>query len=82
MKYTVYVLSSLIIKKSYVGLTDNLQKRLKEHNLGQSYFTKRYKPWKVIYTELLDSLLEARKREKYLKSASGRRLVLKKLFNN
>ncbi len=70
----------LVAKKSYVGLTDNVERRLEEHNAGISYFTKQHRPWKVIYTEELNTLLEARKREKYLKSASGRRLVLKKLF--
>lgn len=81
MKYIVYVLSNTVARKSYVGLTDNLDRRLKEHNSGDSYYTKRYAPWKVIYTEELNSQFEARKREKYLKSASGRRLVLKKIFS-
>ncbi len=80
MKYIVYVLSSIKTKKSYVGFTDNLERRLEEHNKGRTYFTKQYMPWKVIHTEFFDSLSEAVKREDYLKSSSGRRLVLKKLF--
>ncbi len=82
MKYFVYVLSSLKTNKSYVGSTDNLDRRLKEHNSGKTYFTKQHIPWKIMYTESFNSLFEARTREKYLKSASGRRLVLKKLFEN
>jgi len=81
MSYTVYVLLSLVAKKSYVGFTDNLKRRIKEHNAGITSFTKRYKPWKVIYMEEFETQFEAREREKYLKSASGRRLVLKKLFD-
>ncbi len=81
MKYNVYILSSTVTRKSYVGFTDNLDRRIKEHNSGDSYYTKRYAPWKVIYNEELNSQAEARNREKYLKSASGRRLVLKKIFN-
>ena len=80
MKYTVYVLKSLNQNKSYVGFTDNLERRIKEHNQGKSYYTKRYKPWELIYKEEYDNYEDAVKREKYLKSASGRGLVLKKLF--
>ncbi len=78
--YVVYVLKSKVANKSYVGFTDNLSRRLKEHNLGVNYYTKRYKPWELIYKEEFEAYNQAVKREKYLKSASGRRLVLKKLF--
>ncbi len=80
MKYTVYVLSSLSTPKSYVGYTDNLDRRLGEHNSGKNNYTQKYKPWKVVHTESFKSMEEAVGREKYLKSASGRKLVLKKLF--
>jgi putative endonuclease len=80
MKYSVYVLSSLKVKKTYVGFTDNLDRRYKEHNSGKNYFTKRYVPWELVHFELFSSEAEAVKREKYLKTASGRKLVLKKLF--
>ncbi|MEK7150935.1 MAG: GIY-YIG nuclease family protein [Patescibacteria group bacterium] len=80
--YTVYILKSLIIKKSYVGLTNDLTRRLGEHNSGKSVFTNKYKPWEVIYTEEVGTLQEARKREKYLKSSSGRSRVLKPLFRD
>lgn len=76
----IYVLSSKTTKKSYVGYTNDLTKRLKEHNERADQFTSRFKPWKVIYTEEVSTEIEAKKREKYLKSASGRRLILKKLF--
>lgn len=82
MKYTVYVLASEVERKSYVGSTNNLARRLEEHNSGKSYYTKHYVPWKIIYTEEFCNSGEARKREKYLKSASGRRIILKRLFNN
>lgn len=80
MKYFVYVLRSITYSKSYVGSTDDLERRLKEHNSGRNYFTKRYAPWEIFYFEEFNEIKEARKREKYLKSASGRKLVLKKLF--
>jgi len=79
--FCVYVLSSIEYKKSYVGCTDDLDRRLKEHNSGKMAFTKRYKPWKIIHFEEFESLSSARKRESFLKTGAGRRF-LKILFNN
>lgn len=79
--FIVYVLKSNIAKKSYVGLTNNIERRLKEHNSGKHFYTKRHKPWDIIHTEEFSNFKEARKREKFLKSTSGRRF-LKKLFDS
>jgi len=76
----VYVLKSKVAKKSYVGMTSNIERRLEEHNSGKNFYTKRYLPWEILHMEEFVNLEEARKREKYLKSTSGRRF-LKKLFN-
>lgn len=78
--YTLYVLKSEAARKSYVGITQDLAKRLKQHNEGKSFYTKRYRPWMIIYKEKTDSLKEARKREKYLKSAAGRKFLKKFIF--
>ena len=78
--YYVYVLKSLSKDKGYVGMTNNLERRLQEHDSGQNSYTKRYVPWKMIYHEEYVSLEEARKREKYLKGTTGRR-YLKKVFS-
>lgn len=80
MKYFVYILKSLVANKSYVGMTNDLTRRLDEHNSGKHFYTKRYCPWVMIYSEEYDSLKGARAREKYLKSASGRKF-LKELFS-
>lgn len=61
-------------------MTNDLIRRLSEHNSGKHFYTKRYCPWVMIYSEEYDSLKEARAREKYLKSSSGRRF-LKELFS-
>ena len=53
-------------------MTTDLARRLNEHNSGKTKSIKAYIPWKIIYTEEYDSEIEARKREKYLKSGSGR----------
>ncbi len=79
--YLVYVLKSLHFKKTYVGITDNEERRLKQHNLGHHAYTNRFKPWIIFYKELYSSRDQARKREKYFKSASGRRWLKKFVFN-
>ena len=78
--YYIFILKSLVARKSYVGISDNIRRRLEEHNKGKGFYTKRYKPWKLIYKEEFSNRDEARKREKYLKSASGRRYLGKNIF--
>ncbi len=71
--FFVYVLYSDGFDKHYVGLSENVDKRLKEHNERQNKSTKPYIPWRVVHLEEYKTRNEARTREKYLKSASGRR---------
>lgn len=71
----VYVLKSLNHNKFYTGSTFDIKRRLIEHNNGKSIYTKRFMPWKVIYTEECVKILDARKREKYLKTSAGRRFL-------
>lgn len=78
--YFVYILKSSVSNKTYTGYTENLVKRIREHNSGQTTYTKRFKPWKIVYTEELRSRLEAIQREKYLKSSAGRRFIKKEIF--
>ncbi|MFA6251771.1 MAG: GIY-YIG nuclease family protein [Candidatus Paceibacterota bacterium] len=71
----VYILKSINHEKFYVGSTTDIDRRIFEHNSGSTTYTKRYMPWKVIYTEKYVNLSEARKREKYLKSSAGRKFT-------
>ena len=73
----VYILQSINYPKTYVGSTPDVIVRLDEHNKGLSIHTRRYKPWKIVYTEEFESLHEARLREKYFKSGAGRRYIKK-----
>jgi putative endonuclease len=73
----VYILKSINYPKTYTGSTPDLDKRINEHNSGLCTFTKRYLPWKLAYFEELQTLREARLREKYYKSAAGRRYIKK-----
>jgi putative endonuclease len=75
----VYVLHSKVADKYYVGMTTNLLKRLAEHNAGRSKFTSGYGPWVVVYFEEVEDYKAGRIREKYLKTAAGKKFVMKKL---
>ena len=79
--YTVYILKSKKFKKSYVGYTNDLQRRLDQHNSGQSEFTSKYGPWDLIYSEEYNLQTDALLREKYFKTKQGRKF-LKKLFES
>ena len=76
--YTVYVLQDKD-GKLYKGMTNNLSRRIKEHKVGRTRTTKIMKELKVIYTEIYDTRIDARVREKYLKSAAGRKFLKKVL---
>jgi putative endonuclease len=80
--YTVYILYSFQHSKMYTGFTSNLIKRFHDHNsLNQSGFTKSFRPWIVLYTEVYASSTEARNREKWLKSGVGRNHIKIHIFN-
>jgi putative endonuclease len=73
MTYFVYAISSLSRPYIYVGLTSNVIQRVCTHNLGRNKTTRPYAPFLLIYTEECKDRTEARSREKYWKSGSGKR---------
>jgi predicted GIY-YIG superfamily endonuclease len=69
----VYVLESRASAgRFYVGATDDLKARLKEHNAGEVSHTSKYKPWVVKNYFAFHDRSKAYAFEKYLKSGSGR----------
>ena len=70
---SVYVLYSDVFDRFYVGVSRDPLRRLREHNAGYTKSTKPFIPWRLVHQELFDSMQEARNKEKYLKSAAGRR---------
>ncbi|MFA5084144.1 MAG: GIY-YIG nuclease family protein [Candidatus Paceibacterota bacterium] len=78
MFYT-YVLQSIKDKEMYIGYTNNLERRLSEHNRGFNFSTKHGKPWKLIYCEVCLNDNDAKRREKYLKTSQGRRLLKRRI---
>lgn len=76
--YTVYVLQDSQ-GKFYKGMTNDLTRRLAEHRGGTTKTTRTMDKLQVVYTEEFPDRISARKREKYLKSAAGRRFLQKVL---
>lgn len=79
MFYYIYVLQSVKDSNLYVGLTSDLRKRLMEHNRGLNFSTKPYIPWELIHYEAYLDKEDAKRREKYLKSSQGARLLKRML---
>ena len=74
--FTVYVLYSKDYNKIYIGFTSNLEQRLLSHNeLGKKGWTIKFRPWQLIYTEEFQLKSDATKREKELKTATGRNFI-------
>ncbi|UOB18483.1 GIY-YIG nuclease family protein [Abyssalbus ytuae] len=69
----VYIIYSHKFARFYVGMSQDVKERLRQHNSGTVKSTKAFLPWVVCYQEVFETIEEARKREKYLKSAAGRR---------
>jgi putative endonuclease len=68
----IYVLKSKKDLKRYIGLTNNLERRLLLHNSGKVKATKNRRPFELIYFEKFENRTKAAKREKFLKSGKGR----------
>ena len=77
MGYYVYVLKSESSGKSYVGQTQDLEKRLWAHNNGLSSYTKGRGPWKLVYSEEFETRSQAMGREKFFKTGHGRDFIKK-----
>lgn len=76
--YTVYVLKGNT-GKLYKGVTNNLQRRLKEHRSGHTKTTSKMGQLEIAYIEEFQTFAEARAREKYLETAAGRRFLKSKI---
>ena len=79
--FYVYVLQSAKSGGYYVGYTEDLKKRLKEHNSGQNKSTKASVPWEVIFYEAYGNQEDALRRERYLKTTQGRQAIRRMLKN-
>lgn len=76
--FSTYILQSSY-GKYYIGCTNNLTRRIKEHNKGLSRYTRNKGIWMLKYSEQFDKLSIARKREKQIKSWK-KRIAIEKLI--
>ncbi len=75
----VYILQSEEGGELYVGITSDLRKRIKEHNQGRNFSTKSRIPWQLIHYEAYKNRNDTKRREKYLKTNQGARLLKRML---
>jgi len=81
--FYVYILRSLNSDFIYIGYTDNLKRRFKEHNSKLNISTKHYAPFEIIHYEAYRNEKDAKRREEYLKRNRGKttlKTMLKEYF--
>jgi putative endonuclease len=77
--YYAYVVKSIEHDFYYKGHCADLEKRIQQHNSGLTLSLRPYIPVELVYFESFQTLPEAISREKYFKSAAGRRFLKKVL---
>lgn len=77
--YYVYVLRSKVDGNFYVGFTEDLKQRLKDHNSGKNLSTQIRKPLELVYYEAFLNKFDAFRRERYFKTTKGK-TTLKQLL--
>ncbi len=75
--FYVYAIVSMKDNRIYVGISQDLDRRINEHNDGKVFSTKAFIPWVLFHSELAGKSEVARKREKYLKSSAGKKRLRK-----
>ncbi len=82
MWWYVYLLQNEITKELYIGKTKDLKRRLEEHRIGRSRFTKEKGKWRLIYVEAYSSEKDATLRERRLKyHGRAKQELLKRIKN-
>jgi putative endonuclease len=79
--YYVYVIRSEVDKKFYTGFSEDVFKRLEQHNSGLVTSTKRRVPFRLVYYEASVNINDAMHREKYLKTTYGKRYIKTRIKN-
>lgn len=75
--FFVYAIKSCFKNYIYVGLTNNSQRRIEQHRAGKEKTTAPYRPFDTLIIEEYPTRIDARIREKYLKSGIGKEWLKK-----
>ncbi len=75
--YFLYILYSKKVDRYYTGTSDNPEKRLHYHNIQDKGWTRRGRPWELVFNKGFESKREARKWERWLKQQKNRRIIEK-----
>ncbi|MFA6281028.1 MAG: GIY-YIG nuclease family protein [Candidatus Omnitrophota bacterium] len=77
--YFVYVLISDFDGKFYIGFTNNVAQRLKDHNSAKVFSISSRRPFRIVYYEAHLSKTDAIRRERYFKTSKGK-ITLKQML--
>ena len=75
MSYFIYVLKSKKDGKFYTGCSENPERRLKEHNAGKTISLFKRRPLIIVYQEMYSEEIQAKRRERFLKTGQGRKFL-------
>ena len=77
----VYLIESLAVQNQrYIGITRDLETRLRAHNAGESPHTSKYRPWRLVMHLCFQNEQGAVEFERYLKSGSGYAFAKKRFW--
>ena len=80
--HVLYVIKSEVDERLYIGVTDNLKRRLSEHNQGLSKATAHRRPFRLVYCEAYRARKDALARERKLKQFKNSYTELKKRISH
>ncbi len=73
--FSVYILYSKKLNKYYIGYSEDIEKRLTQHNTGFSKFTSKASDWELKFKEEFDTRIEATNRERIIKLKKSRKYI-------
>ena len=76
----IYVIKSLKFKYKYIGSTNDLRRRLSEHNMGMCEASRPYKPFELIAYIAVKGKDKAIELERYFKTGSGAAFLKKRIL--
>ena len=77
----VYLLQSIPHPdRRYIGFTNDVKRRIAEHNAGEGGHTHKYRPWRLVTYAAFSNARRAQEFERYLKTGSGQAFANRRLW--